>query len=233
MLINKNVAVYTNKVSLVPYCKHHVAKYHGWMKDPDLQVATASEPLTLEAEYAMQRSWRTDSDKLTFISCLAQPDGQTSQREDIASAIGDVNLFVVTDEEESGELVIAGEVEIMVAERQNRYQGTGRAALLVFLKYVLAHETEILKEYFSTARDNQSQDKFAYLRAKINETNGQSLRLFESVGFERSDVTPNFFGEWELRKRFSIQDIEKQMEEKMVSGYREVSYPYEEEGSRR
>jgi hypothetical protein len=30
------------------------------MKDPFLQEATASEPLTLEEEYAMQASWRDD-----------------------------------------------------------------------------------------------------------------------------------------------------------------------------
>lgn len=32
------------------------------MKSPELQQLTASEPLTLEQEYDMQRSWREDSD---------------------------------------------------------------------------------------------------------------------------------------------------------------------------
>ena len=32
----------------------HIPKYHEWMANPDLQEATASEPLTLEAEYEMQ-----------------------------------------------------------------------------------------------------------------------------------------------------------------------------------
>lgn len=37
-------------------------RYHEWMKSPELQQLTASEPLTLEQEYLMQKSWRQDDD---------------------------------------------------------------------------------------------------------------------------------------------------------------------------
>lgn len=37
-------------------------RYHEWMKSPELQQLTASEPLTLEQEYDMQKSWREDDD---------------------------------------------------------------------------------------------------------------------------------------------------------------------------
>lgn len=39
------------------------------MKSPELQQLTASEPLTLEQEYDMQRSWREDNDSKGSPAC--------------------------------------------------------------------------------------------------------------------------------------------------------------------
>ena len=39
-------------VALVPYAPEHVAAYHAWMEDPELQELTGSEPLSLEEESA-------------------------------------------------------------------------------------------------------------------------------------------------------------------------------------
>ncbi|KAF6171064.1 hypothetical protein GIB67_037353 [Kingdonia uniflora] len=48
------------KVILVSYMERHVPKYHQWMQDPYLLQATGSEPLTLDEEYEMHRSWTQD-----------------------------------------------------------------------------------------------------------------------------------------------------------------------------
>lgn len=37
------------------------------MKDEQIQQQTASEPLTLEEEYEMQRTWHTDDDSKCIV----------------------------------------------------------------------------------------------------------------------------------------------------------------------
>ena len=45
---------------LVPYLREHVPRYHEWMQDPALLEATASEPLSLDQEFDVHRSWTHD-----------------------------------------------------------------------------------------------------------------------------------------------------------------------------
>lgn len=67
MRINEFEKVLGEKCILVPYLKEHVEKYNEWMQDPELLDLTCSESLTLEEEYAMQKSWQISDNKLTFI----------------------------------------------------------------------------------------------------------------------------------------------------------------------
>jgi len=62
MRANENIVIVDKDVVLVPYRPEHVAKYHEWMMSEELRTLTASEPLTLEEEYEMQKKWRLDED---------------------------------------------------------------------------------------------------------------------------------------------------------------------------
>lgn len=147
------------------------------MQDKDLQEATASEPLSMDEEYAMQQSWRNDHDKLTFIVC--QPLDSSSSpteaaRTTLARAkiddapdrmIGDINLFLFPpDSEEMEEDVAAlggsvvGEVELMIANKDLQQKGYGRAALLTFLDYILVNWSLIGREYAQRG-ENASEGK--------------------------------------------------------------------------
>ncbi|SPO19777.1 related to N-acetyltransferase [Ustilago trichophora] len=160
MKINRNTVLAGHKVILVPYRKQHVPRYHEWMKDPLIQEQTASEPLSLDEEYEMQRSWANDEDKLTFI-ILAHPDEEDGGSADAYSVqdlvakckmVGDVNIFfneghdndddddaehdaTATKEKEQGS-VFDAECEIMIAEHSYRRRGIAREALQMMFSFV-------------------------------------------------------------------------------------------------
>lgn len=114
MKVNQNTVLLGEKLVLVPYRTEHVPTYHGWMRDRELQILTASEPLSLEEEYQMQQQWLLDEDKLTFIILartenLKEPNSSTAlptkffAHEELSPTdtrvsslpmVGDVNLFL-------------------------------------------------------------------------------------------------------------------------------------------
>ncbi|KAJ0419316.1 GNAT domain-containing protein [Aspergillus carlsbadensis] len=244
MLLNATTAISTSKVLLVPYSKWHVPRYHEWMKDEEIQEATASEPLTLEEEYAMQRSWRDDADKLTFIVCLPLQreddvtDKLANEADSPARMIGDINLFLRIDDGEEGTSApqIIGEIELMIAEKKDQRRGFGKAALLAFLRYVVKREREILGEFVgrdegarrafgASSGDGEEKDdevKFEALSVKIGQKNERSLALFEGVGFRKVGEEPNYFGEWELRR--TGLDLREVGREPGADEYREAVY---------
>ncbi|KAK7552727.1 N-acetyltransferase [Phyllosticta citricarpa] len=249
MRLNEHTAILTPRTLLVPYSPHHVPTYHEWMQDAELREATASEPLTLDDEYAMQASWRGDADKLTFIACVApvpplasssssaaaEPEAdavavaviQGTKHDAPPTMIGDVNLFLVEDDEEDGEdeahgaqqqqqqqraaqdegegeaaataVPVIGEVEIMVASKAHQGQGFGYAVLQAFLTYVRRNLDAVLGEFAASLGEQPKRARLSYLRVKIGAGNARSVRLFEKLGFVKASETPNYFGELELR----------------------------------
>ncbi|XP_015150959.2 N-acetyltransferase 9 isoform X5 [Gallus gallus] len=129
MRINQNTALRGDKVTLVPYSSAHVPRYHEWMQSEELQRLTASEPLSLEQEYEMQRSWRDDADKCTFIVLDTERwSEQACGDEDCM--VGDVNIFLTDPEDPT-----LGEIEIMIAEPSYRGRGFGKEATLMMMSY--------------------------------------------------------------------------------------------------
>ncbi|XP_067936060.1 alpha/beta-tubulin-N-acetyltransferase 9-like [Watersipora subatra] len=132
MKTNENHSLRLSKCVLVPYRPKHVLKYHEWMKSEELQELTASEPLTLEQEYEMQKSWSEDDKKCTFIildgSKLASDFGN-----EVDTMVGDVNLFF-----NDVDCSTSAEIEIMVAEADTRGKGIGKEATLAMMQYGIA-----------------------------------------------------------------------------------------------
>ncbi|KAJ6785743.1 hypothetical protein PWT90_06380 [Aphanocladium album] len=197
MRINQHTAISGAKALLVPYEAHHVVKYHGWMQDPDIQQATASEPMTLEEEYENQQSWRTSTDKLTFIICEPAAPAETAimaQSQDANKhMIGDVNFFLYADDEDENDGAsdsLIGEVDVMVAAKEHRGKGYGEAAVRHLLLYIQMNLDAILREY---AQGGVTKALRA-LMVKIQESNNGSRALFEKLGFEQTGSV-NYFGE--------------------------------------
>jgi RimJ/RimL family protein N-acetyltransferase len=184
----------------------------------EIREATASERLTLDEEYSMQQSWRRDGDKLTFIVCVHPPAWDRSsdpkapiiaERDDTPDTmVGDINLFLfeeAADDPEDGAFVpdrgfhgkkqLVGEVELMIARKEYQGQGIGRAAVLLFLWYVVVQREEIIAAHRGT---EDFEGVLRQLRVKIHHTNTRSIRLFESLLFKKKSEKPNYFGEIEL-----------------------------------
>jgi RimJ/RimL family protein N-acetyltransferase len=209
----------------------------------------------------MQLSWRTDADKLTFIVCRPLSTASTTEEEPSQhqlqtesdgpkNMIGDINLFLRIDDGEHGNSPpkVIGEIELMIAEKNNQRRGYGRAALLMFMRYIVQYQGAILEEFVGgggidietvrklrtgvefeaneTETATASTLEFECLSVKIGKENLRSLALFEALDFEKVHCEPNFFGEFELRRRdLSLGSIDGALGKAGVRPF--VALPYE------
>ncbi|KAG9473638.1 hypothetical protein GDO78_004115 [Eleutherodactylus coqui] len=182
MRVNEDAVLRGQRVLLVPYEPHHVPRYHEWMKSEELQKLTASEPLTLEQEYDMQRSWREDGDKCTFI-ILDRGRWDQGCPED-QCMVGDVNLFMVDPENPS-----IAEIEIMIAEPMSRGRGFGEESVRLMLYY------------------GATTLGISTFQAKIGEENLTSVRLFNRLHFTEESYSSVF---QEMTLRWEVTETERQ-----------------------
>ncbi|XP_015501501.1 N-acetyltransferase 9 isoform X1 [Parus major] len=181
MKINQDTVLRGKKVTLVPYTSAHVPRYHEWMQSEELQRLTASEPLSLEQEYEMQRSWQEDADKCTFIVLDSERwPGQAEEN----SMVGDVNLFLNNTEDPT-----VGEIEIMIAEPSFRGRGFGKEATLLMMAYGV-RKLGITK-----------------FEAKIGQDNEASICMFKKLHFKEVAVSSIF---QEVTLRLDVSDQERQ-----------------------
>lgn len=152
--------------------------------------------------------------------------------------VGDVNLFLTPydgeDDEDGGsgdnhrnadegrdadrESELQGEIDIMIAAREDRRKGLGEAAVRAFLRYLARNHEAIVSEYvrgaalavsdasgetktgttstttITTAKEKRNGARLKRLVAKINADNAGSIRLFGNLGFRRHGE-PNYFNE--------------------------------------
>lgn len=171
----------------------------------------------------MQKSWRTDHDKLTFLACApATTPIKVGQSDAPDRMIGDVNLFLSpADEDEEG---CIGELELMIAPKDARRQGYGRATILAFLHFIQLHLEDILSEYKSKL--DVEKMRLLQLKVKIGSKNEKSIKLFESIGFVKVEESPNYFGELELTFEgfLSKERTVSLMKRYDVKDYQELKY---------
>ncbi|KAI7833181.1 GNAT domain-containing protein [Kickxella alabastrina] len=194
---NEHLAIIGSQVILVPYEKEHVLKYHEWMESPFLQEMTGSEPLSIDEEYAMQESWRNDTDKCTFI--ILAKDSQNVDIYNSARMIGDVNFYLNNHYNPH-----EAELEVMVAEQDYWGRGIATEVLCLMIQYAI------------------NDVKVTDLVVRIKEDNSTSIYIFEhSFGFKETERSKAFK---EVTLRRQVDDELRSEAEKWAASAERVEF---------
>lgn len=111
----------------------------------------------------------------------------------------------------------------MIARKEFQGKGYGRAAVLLFLWYVVVRREEIVRKFGTDS-------VLEYLVVKINQVNDRSIGLFTSLGFKKTNEEPNYFGEFELvLKDLDVVRMFGLLRFHGLEGSRECEYVYQSE----
>lgn len=199
MKLNWNSQIQGQKVILVPYCAHHVPKYHQWMKSEELQHLTGSEPLTFEEECQMQETWKNSDDKCTFI--ILHKDTFEETKDEINAMIGDTNVFLQEDN--------LAEAEIMIAESNFRGQKLGWESMILMLLYCMDHLPSIRT-----------------FQVKIKLDNEKSIAMFEKMHFIEESKSVVF---QEVTMTAQVTDEWKQILKNSIGPYESSDYQHDDD----
>ena len=155
-------------------------------------MLTGSEPLSMDEEISMQKSWHEDPEKCTFI-LLNRDRLKEEGATELTAMVGDTNLYLSDSEEEMG----TAEAEIMIADASCRGLGLGWEGMLLMLRY--GTERLALTKYV----------------VKIKEENHPSLKMFSKIGFveqSRSEVFKEVTLTWQADLEWLQKEAPWQLE---------------------
>lgn len=211
MRINSETCLLGERCCLIPYREEHVLNYHRWMQDPQLLESTGSEPLSLDEEYEMQRTWRLDEAKCTFIildkkKCVGIPPEKGLSSLD--SNNNALLTFGLDDREEYRDIntldttsldfvsrnldAMVGDVNLFLSSRDEDHDcfppncDAGRSCKMAELDIMIAEKTERRKGLGAEASRLMMLYGISMLSidryfVKIGEQNFASLLMFEKV----------------------------------------------------
>ncbi|KAL9181729.1 hypothetical protein ACHAXT_012072 [Thalassiosira profunda] len=223
MKANYELCLSGNSCIFVPYRPEHLPNYHEWMQDPFLLEMTGSEHLTMEEEIEMQKEWREDEKKCTYIVLARDlmeecdtdmpppPQQEAAQSEEkialyphlveksLDAMIGDVNLFLSEEDESEEESEDDEQIERQQTESAQSTPKSTQAELdLMIARTSHRHKnlgTELALMMMHYGATHLQLRRFF---VKIKEANHSSLKLFkEKIGFVQCAYA-ECFGEYEL-----------------------------------
>lgn len=205
----------TTRLLLVPFQRHHCAKYFSWLQNEEtLRDTGTTEGVACMTEVEdIQKTWEEKKDRMLYLlvdrkkyeSIRNMEKIKDKKNADLECLIGDIGFILLPREDaleldsfNNGELVANDadydvELDLMIAELAYRRQGLAREACEALMRHMPTLLAQLSKNGSSMGVWS---NRFL---VKIKDWNVASLRLFEGLGFVTLKVTPIFNEIWLVR----------------------------------